>query len=389
MADEPDDRHFIHRSVINVEYNDNVYQSSGIDEPVQDGVIFHYIPHFTFVLLNDKHEAAVNLSGDYREGLKTEVSDLNMTVNAEFGAEYNNGLAFRIEDAYSESRFDHEIYDRPGTYRVRSNVFQAETSFTPVERFSARGGYEYGWIDDEDVAARHQTYTAGVDIPVTWSAEIYADASRRDKSSDDSAPMNYINDRITAGIKWKGPYRFALSVEGGYERVDFDDPGYEDHENVRLKAGLDIKLTETSRGSIFVGTDVYENITYGAEFDHSADTDASTFLRIEKTTDMPYTTTRINPVYEMWRATAGHQRTFRERIDLTLEGGYTEWESYDTGTDLDGQKDETWSGSAALDYLLQEIYRIGAYYRYTKRNSTKPEYEYENNILGCSLSIDF
>ncbi len=383
-----DERHIMHRSMINLEYNDNVYQSSGVDEPVREDLVFHYVPNFTFAAFHEKHEASINLSGDYRKGLKTDVSDLNMAVNGVLGTQFNSGLEFAIENTYAENRFNHDVYDRPGTYRARNNDFKANASYTPVERFSVNGGYGFGWTDDGDVVSRYQSYEAGVNTPLTWSAELCLDYGRRVKTSEDANSMNYVNDRLGAGIKWKGPYRFTLSLEGGYEWLDFDDPEYEDHENIRMKAALDVTFTEMSNGAFFIGTDVYRNLTYGLEFDHMTEKDARTFVRVEKSTDMPYTTTRLNPVYETWRARVGHNKTFIDRIKMSVEGGYMEWESYKNGSG-DYQKDETWTGSAALDYLMQDKYRFGVYYRYAKRYSTKPMYEYENNVLGCSFTIDF
>jgi hypothetical protein len=273
----------IHHSDVSLEYDDNVNLSSGIDEPIEDDYIFHYIPYFIFLFPHDDHDISLDINGDYRKRIKSGLSDFNLSASGVMDFNFSKGLGVKLEDTYTLTRFDHELNAEPGTSRSRTNHAGIELSYKFVERLRAVVGYAYDW-EKSDVAYREFTELfAGLNVPVTWSIEGYLTGKRKEQNADEAiSSWNYHVDQYVLGLKWTGPYRFSAFAETGNENIKFDSPELENIQNSIYKAGIGIKISEATQAQFSYGNDVYGNEIYAGEFTSSRDGGEMTMLSVKK-----------------------------------------------------------------------------------------------------------
>jgi len=369
------------------EYDDNVGLTDGINRAIRKDYIFYIDPLISMSHLYKNHKTIINLGGNYRKGIETELSNLNLNMSGDVALNFNNGLSLNFNDEYIRSSFDQALYDEAGVYNRQSNNFMIGTyySFNSSNRLKLAVRYYNKWdqYDNESqkVDRTRDIFEGNLSIPLTKSISSYLIGGYEHQKSDKRKTRSYHDTKALLGINWKGPYRFTIWVQGGYEEISYTSPTMPDFKKPIGEAGVKILFTESAQGEFFVGKDGYDNLTYGAEFYYQFTDLTLINLSANKNTRSSFSTFNTEGFYEYTTVSLQLVKKILEKITATIGANYL---IQDVNPN---QKYDTTIGNFRINYSMQDWMKIGAYYQYSNRNSKQKTYKFKNSRIGVLFNF--
>ncbi len=367
------------------EYDDNVTLVSDPDGERRSDVVFRIAPHVGFELPLRDHRLSFSLDADYRQGTDTEIDDLNLTGAAGVDLKFRNGLQLNLSESYTQTTFDQELQAETGTPDGDRTDLTIRAVYVPVDRFQVAATYEQQRQDfDEsgDVSASDRdvdTLTASITVPLTRSIVATAGYTTEDLVSPQRPDRDYTQDAYTVMARWQGPSRFVVWLELGEETIDFALPGETDFDDTTARIGAEVKLTDSLDGQLAAGRGGFGETVYDGRFSYQSDTDRQASLTFSHGTEPSYSFVFQSRVVQTSRVDLSFSNRLGERIALTLGAGYQAQES---ALDREERDDEVWDARLAVDYPVQEWFRLGFSYRYARRTSSLESFDFANNRIG-------
>ncbi len=377
---------------IHAEYNDNVTLSSGMNEKIEDDIVLKFIPSVRAFLPYKDHNFSLGVVGDYRKGTSTSLSDLNMSAVSNMNLNFPGGLKISVSDQYTKTRFDQALFEEDDVSTSQSNTASVVSSYIISRRVRLDGEYFHKWEESESGSEVMTRYTddfkGKLFFPVSRNNTImYLSYNVTVQDYEDRAVNNYINNRYLIGLKWAGPSRFSLFAEGGYEELDYSHAKDGNRDNYVGNIGLDVKFTETTDGSVYIGRDVYENLVYKGDVTYTYSENSSVTFSAGKKTESSFASNQLNRTFESTRYKLQFVKVMGNNITANLFGAYILHK--DSQINDEEQNDKVWIGRAKLSYSVNESLDVGAIYLYAKKNSNINEAEYKNNRFGIFANYIF
>ncbi|MCI5144061.1 MAG: hypothetical protein D3923_00720 [Candidatus Electrothrix sp. AR3] len=373
---------------LNAEYDDNINLSSGTKQnaAIKDDILLHVIPAIDLTHSYLDHAVHFNLTGDYRKGTDSNISDINTKTSADIALNFPGGLSLGFFDLYTNTTFDQQLDDESGLSDNRSNRYEVNAAHKFGVRLRAEGRYEHTWKEFDDQPDKRvydtDTVEGRVTVPVSTSWEAYITGFFETLDSEQAKERNRDDRRSVLGLQWSGAYRFSLWLEGGYEQIDYEASEKEDFAEPMGEIGGKITFTPRSSMSLSLGKNGYGNLKYAGLLSHNYDDKLNIQLSVNKDTNTSFSTTLDEDIYERTKFQLALRTTFMNRFLANFIGSY---QVLDYGEFSEPVK--TWLGKMSVDYPIQGWIKVGGHYQYSFRKSDHTETEYDNNRIGLFVTF--
>ncbi len=382
------------------EYDDNVGLASGegASEEKRDDFVLHAKPVLKAERAGKRHLFSLAAAGDFRQGLDSDLSELNMNAAGSADFTLRGGLGFGVYDEYVRTRFDQAVLFtpedlatiEPGIATSDSNAIGAQASWSPKRLFELEGGYEtadeeFGFgsgdtaqDDERDV----DTVTGRLTVPVVKGLKAFAMWRSEDQEGPQRLTRIYDDERKVAGLEWDRGKRLSLRAEAGTQSIDFaETPGVEYDNTVGL-VGAGFAISEDTTVQASIGVDAFEETIWDLLAERTPSQGGQMRLRVRKLTQPAFSIRTVGTIYEATIATVGWQKPFGERMRGRLELSYLKLES-SSGALV--QDEKTGVGVLRFERDLKPWLRSGAYFRYARRDSNLPAQGFTENRFALFL----
>ncbi|MBI4843132.1 MAG: outer membrane beta-barrel protein [Nitrospirae bacterium] len=375
------------------EYDDNINLSSGTtaDDEIKDDIVTHLTPVIQAVLPYKGHKFLLDFTGDYRKGAKEKLSELNMSLIGVADLSFPGGLKINLNDTYSKTKFDRELFEKSDVSYSQANSYQIESTYVFVKRLKIGGMYKHRWEESESEGRAAERYTdtaeGRLSVPITWSSVVYLAYTFNKEGFEVAQDRDFSSDKYLLGVRWEGPYRFSLWAEGGYKEIDYGSPEEKDVSDTVGNVGIGVRFSEITQGRFSFGIDAYGKFVFdtGLNYQHSEDTTIR--VSASKTTNTSFSSSYSSKIFKATRYNLEIEKEFLEKFSILLSGGYI-IHTY-TSDDSDEGQDKIVSGEASISYPIEDWLHVGAHYNYAQRNSDNTESEYTNNRIGMFVQFIF
>jgi hypothetical protein len=376
---------------IGSEYDDNISLANGIDEEIKEDLILRVTPAIRSLLQHNDHKFSFDVSGDYRKGTSSNLSEMNLTLIGDAIFNFTGGLKFSMSDRYTRSRFDQSLFEEDDISTSQTNTVTLHSGYIFLRRFNVNGTYSHKWEETEqDVSNSERViddFEGKLIVPLTWHTNVYVIYEYQQQDFEGRASRNFNDVSYQAGIRWEGPYRFSLFAEGGYEKIDYSLSQKDNNDNVIGEAGVEIKFSEVISGGLSLGEDVYDNLVYAASLFYRYADDLSIYATATKSTQVSFSGDYISNEFESTRYRLQLNKLLSDDITLSLSGSYVLHHVF--LQDVEDRDDKTWLGRIIISYAVNDNLEVSSRYHFAQKTSTSEEIEYENNRLGVFLKAMF
>lgn len=372
---------------LSAEHDDNIYFSSGLEgdkNQVESDILLHAIPDFLLSNTYNDHLFFFNVKSDYRYGIDSDLSDIN--VNTAVGTElyFPGGLSLGLSDIYSRTEFDQDIGAQAGISDNQDNVLAMNAEYTLRDFLRMQGKYNHIWKEffEEGNSPGNEVNIDNVEgtlaIPFSTRLRGYVTGFVETQESDPESKLDYDDIKYLTGIRYIAPERFSFWLQGGYEEYDYEAEN-EDTSEAIGEAGFETKLSENNLLEFSLGRDGYGNLTLSGKVTQAIRDKLDITLTADKSTRKSFITAEPGVTYDVTEFGLSLTTMFLERITARLEGDYQHQESQNSF--------ETWRAKASLDYPIQDWIKAGTHYQYAIRTADNAEQEYEDNRIGLFVTL--
>ena len=375
------------------EYDNNVNLVSGEADSIKPDFVTYIMPVIALNHLYNMHRFYIDLSGNYRRGFQSDLSNLNMIFSGGIALNFNGGLSLYANNNYLSASFDQALYDEVGVYTRNSNTFSAGLAYTysPVNRLMFDVNYQnkMDTYDNEGTKVnRSLNYLQGrLSIPLIKSLLGYGDFQMEKQDSKERRSRNYLNNRVVGGFKWKSTARITFYLEGGYGQITYDLPTMQDFKNVVGKAGLSAILSESITGQIMAGQDGYGNPVFDTQFAYRYSERTSLSLYANRETRSSFSTLHKDGIIEYTVGQLQLIKTMFEKFVLVINGSYQLQEAAAEVNKEIKIRHTLWLGYLSLSYNIQDWITAGVNGQYATRISYLDLYDYNNSRIGVFIRI--
>jgi hypothetical protein len=370
------------------EYDSNVNLADGENREIKEDLVFYVNPGIVLKHHYLQHVTTFNCEGNYRKGLETDLSNLNLNLGGDVDLNFPGGFRLKVYDKYSNSSFDQALWDEVGIYSRQTNKIGTVVSYNPATILMMETQYNHGWNEFEyqsQLTARNIDEILGkISFPFLTSTSGYISGGYLIQDSRERLDKNYNNSKVSAGIKWSGPYRFSFWIDGGYQDISYNLPSLKDYRNIIGNIGIQIKISETMNTEMYAGRDGYSNIVFGFNYGFNYLDQLSVHLSIKKETVTSFSSAHVSGIFEYTRVRLQFVKRLYKKFTFSSDLNYQLQDSEDNAED---RKSHTWIGNVNLYYPIQDWIKIGAQYQYSERYSFKPEYEFVDNRIGFYITL--
>ncbi|MBI4847216.1 MAG: outer membrane beta-barrel protein [Nitrospirae bacterium] len=377
--------------IIKGEYDDNINLSSGLDKDIKDDFVLHFTPTIQSLLPFKGHKFFLDLTADYRRGTKEKISELNTSLRGGADLVFPGGFILNFIDTYSRTKFDRTLFEESDVSHSQANTYEVTSSYTFLRRIKLNGGYRHRWEESENDSGTDErnidTAGGGLSIPMTWHSSLYSSCEFDDEDFKETNDRDFSSNRYLLGVKWEGPYRFSLWVEGGQKEVDYVSLQEDDINGFFGNIGLGVRFSEITQGQFSFGRNVYGKYEYDGRLNYQHSEDTTVSFSASKTTNTSFSISSRSNTFEAARYSLKIEKNFIDKFSISLSGSYIIHTFDSDGLGEDKDKIIVVEGSVA--YPIQKWLDVGMNYQYAQRSSNNALSEYKNNRVGMFLKSVF
>ncbi|XOF34051.1 MAG: hypothetical protein ACL93V_01770 [Candidatus Electrothrix sp. YB6] len=370
----------------NTEYDDNINLSSGLeeDDELKNDLLFHAVPAIELIHSYIDHKFHFGLTGDYRKGTSSNISDTNINTSAGIDLNFPGGLSVNLFNIYTDTTFDQNLTEEAETSDRRTDRYQIHAAYKFGLRLKAEGGYDHLWqeFDDEPESTVYDSDTVDgrLTVPVSIAWESYFSGFLETFESEQAVERNCDTLRYLFGVQRRSrSKRLFIWLEAGYEHIDYTADERNDFAEVIGATGAKIVFTPRSSISLSLGKNGYGRIKYAALFRHNYSDKLDVRLSADKRTRKSFSVVTDEQFYDTARLKLSLSTAFMEKFKVSLEGSYQLLQYTEPVT--------TWTGRAALDYQIQDWLKVGGHYQYSSRTSDNTAREYDDSRIGFFITF--
>jgi hypothetical protein len=373
------------------EYDSNVNLADGKTRKVKEDLVLYLNPGVVCKHHYLQHITTFNFETNYRKGMKTDLSNVNLNIGGNVDLKFPAGLQLKIYDKYMKSAFDQALWDEVGIFNRLANKVGTAISYIPLRRFLMETQYDHTWNEYEyqsGLTARTIDNVSGKMLyPFATDVSAYFSGGYLIQKSKERLDKNYNDSKVLAGIKWNGPYRFNLWFDLGYQDISYNLPALKDYRNMIGNIGLQIKISEMMNSNIYAGSDGYSNIVFGLNYKFDYLEQLLINFLVKKETISSFSWAHETAIFEYTKAALQLVKRLYLKFTVSSEIIYQLQDSENGNND---RKNHTWIGNLNLYYPIQDWLKVGVIYQYSERYSFSNEYnkyEFKDNRIGFYLTL--
>ena len=328
------------------------------------GLSFGYAPDREF----RRMQAYLNYSAHltrYNSESQADTTDHNL--QGYFQYNLRGGLRFELLEVYNDS---HDSWSQatPGLRDdYKSNITGGRVTYNLGKKISLLGGYRLFTLDyDDDRNAyrdrEDQSITAMVSYRFSPKSSFFLEYDFVDISYDSDPDADSREHHYFAGYQWKITGKTTGQFKIGYANKDFAGPGNDSSSDLTLQTSMSYKFTPKT------------SITIHAmrQYEETDQSDNSSLL--------------TNSVSLSYR----QRITSKIQVNLGFNYRNTTYEGLlISPAHPEEREDDSYQARFSLEYRFKKWLRALAGYRYVKRDSNDPLYDYDSNEIFAGLTVSF
>ncbi|MCI5164874.1 MAG: hypothetical protein D3903_01990 [Candidatus Electrothrix sp. GM3_4] len=341
----------------NAEYDDNVNLSSGLegDDELKSDLLFHTVPAIELTHTYIDHKFHFGLSGDYRKGTGSSISETNINTSTDIDLNFPGGFSVNLLNTYTETAFDQNLDEETEPSDRQADRYQIHAIYKFGLRLKAEGEYGHLWqeFDDELESTVYDSDTVNgkLTVPVSIAWESYLSGFLETFESEQAVKRNCDIQQYLFGFQRRSRSELLfIWLEAGYEHIDYTSDEWNDSAEIIGETGTKIIFSPRSSISLSLGRNGYGKIKYAALFKHHYSDKLDIRLSADKRTRKSFSTVIDEQFYDTARLKLSLSTAFMERFRISLEGSYQLLQYTEPVT--------TWTGRTALDYPIQFLYHF-------------------------------
>jgi hypothetical protein len=380
--------------VTGAEYDDNVNLFTQMEIPTgespESDFVWFVSPEIEARVGYRDHSFSLGLTSDYRQTKRSGFGGLNFSSTAGADLQFPKGLNITLSETYTQTDFDQALHEEAGIPNNLMNVIQVGALYVPKNRLKVAASYErQEQIFDIPGGKVNRNIDSGkfsLTVPITRTMVSNVSYVLRDQASPERPDRVIAGERYTAGARWQGPNRFTLWFDGGRETIDFESTPATDFANgIVFEFGAEVHLTELLDGSLTLGRDGFGEPTYEGNLSYRNDPDFNASLSFSEKTETSFSFVFADKVLRARRIDLVLDKyNLWERIFVSMGIAYQYQESVFSEEERD---DRVLSGTVQMGYAIDDRFRLGVRYQYSKRSATIDSFIFTNRRYGLVATI--